>query len=31
MDAGSIAESGTFDELVNQGGIFASLVRRQVA
>ena len=31
MDAGSIAESGTFDELVNQDGIFASLVRRQVA
>lgn len=31
MDEGRIAESGTFDELVNKGGIFASLVKRQVA
>ena len=31
MDAGRIAESGTFDELVAKGGLFASFVRRQVA
>ena len=31
MDKGKIAESGTFDELVKLGGLFASLVKRQVA
>jgi len=31
MDAGGIAESGTYDELVKRGGLFASLVKRQVA
>ena len=30
MDAGGIAESGTFDELVEKGGIFAGLVKRQM-
>ncbi len=31
MDGGHVAESGTFDELVAKNGIFAGLVRRQVA
>ena len=31
MDAGRVVESGTFDELVAQGGIFANLVKRQTA
>ncbi len=31
LDRGRIAESGTFDELVARGGIFAELVKRQVA
>ena len=31
MDKGTIAESGTFQELVDKGGLFAQLVRRQVA
>ena len=31
MDDGHVAETGTFDELVEKGGIFAGLVRRQVA
>ena len=31
LDDGHVAESGTFDELVEKGGIFAGLVRRQVA
>ena len=30
MDEGRIAENGSFDELVSQGGIFAELVKRQV-
>ena len=29
MDAGRIVETGSFDELVARGGIFANLVRRQ--
>ena len=31
MDAGRLVESGTFDELVARGGIFANLVKRQTA
>ena len=31
LDGGTIAESGTFDELVAKGGIFAGFVKRQVA
>ena len=31
MDDGRIAEEGGFDELVEKGGIFAELVKRQVA
>lgn len=31
VDGGTIAESGTFDELVARGGLFAELVKRQVA
>lgn len=31
MDAGQIAESGTFDELMQKDGMFAKLVKRQVA
>ena len=31
MDAGHVAESGTFDELMAKDGIFAKLVKRQVA
>ena len=31
LDKGRIAESGTFDELVARGGIFAEPVKRQVA
>ena len=31
LDKGRVAESGTFDELVQQGGIFASMVKRQLA
>ncbi len=31
MDAGRIVESGSFDELVARGGIFANLVKRQTA
>ena len=31
LDKGSIAESGTFDELVAKDGLFASFVKRQVA
>lgn len=31
MDAGRIVETGTFEELVAQGGMFANLVKRQTA
>ena len=31
MEAGRVAETGTFDELVAKGGLFAELVKRQVA
>ncbi|MBR1579640.1 MAG: NHLP bacteriocin export ABC transporter permease/ATPase subunit [Selenomonadaceae bacterium] len=31
MDDGKVAETGTFDELMERGGIFAELVKRQVA
>ncbi len=31
LDKGRIAESGTFSELVAQGGIFAALAQRQMA
>lgn len=31
LDGGKVAESGTFDELAAAGGIFSSLVKRQVA
>ncbi|ORU00688.1 putative ABC transporter, multidrug efflux family [Anaerovibrio sp. JC8] len=31
MDKGSIVESGTYDELLAQNGVFAQLVKRQVA
>ncbi len=31
MDAGNIVETGTFEELLAKNGIFASLVKRQVA
>ena len=31
VDQGQIAEDGTFEELVARGGIFAELVKRQVA
>ncbi|MBR5913928.1 MAG: NHLP bacteriocin export ABC transporter permease/ATPase subunit [Selenomonadaceae bacterium] len=31
MDAGRIVEQGGFDELVEQGGIFSNLVKRQLA
>ena len=31
MDRGRLVESGSFDELVEQGGLFAGLVKRQVA
>ena len=31
FDKGVVAESGSFDELIAKGGIFAELVRRQVA
>ena len=31
MDRGRLVESGTFDELVAKGGLFAGLVKRQVA
>ena len=31
MDDGKIVETGTFDELMARGGIFADLVKRQVA
>ena len=31
MDKGTVAERGTFEELVKQDGIFAKLVKRQVA
>ena len=31
LDKGRVAESGTFEELVKQGGIFASMVLRQLA
>ena len=31
LDGGRIVESGTFDELVEKGGLFASFVKRQVA
>ena len=30
LDGGRIAESGTFDELVDKGGLFSSFVKRQV-
>ena len=30
LDGGCIVESGTFDELVAKGGIFARFVKRQV-
>ena len=31
LDGGRVAETGTFDELVKKGGIFAAMVQRQVA
>ena len=31
MDAGTIVESGTYDELVAKDGLFARLIARQVA
>ena len=31
MDKGTIVESGTYDELMRQDGIFANLARRQIA
>ena len=31
LDKGKIVESGTFEELVALNGIFADLVRRQIA
>ena len=31
MDKGSIVENGTYDELLAQNGVFAQLVKRQVA
>ena len=31
MDRGRLVEQGSFDELVEQGGLFAGLVKRQVA
>ncbi|MBQ1462506.1 MAG: NHLP bacteriocin export ABC transporter permease/ATPase subunit [Selenomonas sp.] len=31
LDGGRLAESGNFDELVSQGGIFSSMVKRQIA
>ena len=31
LDGGKVAESGTFDELAAAGGIFSSLVKRQMA
>ena len=31
MDKGRIVESGTYDELMELGGMFASLARRQIA
>jgi len=31
LDKGNVAESGTFDELVAKDGIFASMVKRQMA
>jgi ATP-binding cassette subfamily C protein len=31
LDQGRVAESGTFDELLKQNGIFASMVKRQVS
>ena len=31
MDKGSIVENGTYDELLAQNGVFARLVKRQVA
>ena len=31
MDKGSIVESGSYEELLSQNGIFAQLVRRQIA
>ena len=31
LDNGRVAESGTFDELMQKGGLFASMVKRQVA
>ena len=29
VDGGRIAEQGTYDELIQQGGLFAQLVQRQ--
>jgi ATP-binding cassette subfamily C protein len=31
MDKGKIVESGTYKELLEQGGIFAELAKRQLA
>jgi ATP-binding cassette subfamily C protein len=31
MDKGSIVESGSYEELLSQNGVFAQLVKRQVA
>lgn len=31
MESGCIVESGTYDELIQQGGLFANLARRQIA
>ena len=31
LDKGRIAETGSFQELVEKGGLFASFVKRQVA
>ena len=31
LDEGRVAESGTFEELVKRGGLFAAMVKRQMA
>jgi ATP-binding cassette subfamily C protein len=31
LDAGRLVQSGTYTELMNQPGLFANLVKRQIA
>jgi ATP-binding cassette subfamily C protein len=31
MDAGRIVQAGTYEELANQPGLFATLIQRQLA